>query len=101
MSSKKENKNQQKVESEEVKIVPTVDQKESKIEIQKLVDAIFQGYGANANEQLKENANVLIGKYLRQVVDEHECIKNYKTLVLYDSSTMIKSDADYIYNAVT
>ena len=99
MASKKENNNQPKSDHEKVVVVDG--RKEPKIEVSKLVDVIFQGYTANANEQLKESANGLIGKYLRQIVDEHECAKNYNILILYDSSTMIKSDADNIYNAVT
>lgn len=101
MITKKENINNQKIENEKIETSTTTEHKESKIEIKKLVDTIFQGYGANANDQLKENTNALIGKYLRQVTDEHECIKNYNMLILFDSSAMVKSDADNIYNSIT
>lgn len=66
-----------------------------------LISAIAKGYGEGATDTTKSVANNFIKKYLKQVVDKSEISDGNNLLILYDNSTMIKSDADNIYNAVT
>jgi hypothetical protein len=100
MTIKQDNKHQETNDHEISGTVTGEEKKEAKIEIQQLGDAIFQGYGINANDQLKKTADAVVKKYLRQITEEQECAKNYNVLILYDSSTMVKGDADNIYNAI-
>lgn len=100
MTTKQDNQNQKTNDDENFGPILGQEKKEAKIEIPKLVDAIFQGYSANANDQLKKTADTVIKKYIRQIAEEHEHFKEFNILILYDSSTMVKGDADNIYNAV-
>jgi ClpP class serine protease len=68
---------------------------------EKLINSMFAGYGENATEEKKEEANKLIKEYLKQISKKHGCCDTYNILVLYDNGTLLKSDADRIYNAVT
>ena len=100
MAIKQANQNQTTNDDENLGSISCEEEKKEKIEIPKLVDAIFQGYGANANDQLKKTADIVIKKYVRQVAEEQELFNDYNILILYDSSTMVKDDADNIYNAI-
>jgi len=66
-----------------------------------LINAIVKGYGEDATEATKSVARSFIKKYLKQVIDSSEIGDKKNLLILYDDSTLIKSDADNIYNAIT
>ena len=72
-----------------------------KVDIGKVMEMIFQGYGAGGNDQAKQVACKIIKEYLNQIICETPIAKQYNFLILYDSTTMVKSDADNIYSAVT
>ena len=71
------------------------------ITIKDLVDKMFSGYGVNGTDPDKEIAKETIRKYMQQQVAKISIANKYNILVLFDSSTMVKSDADNIYAAVT
>jgi ClpP class serine protease len=66
-----------------------------------LFSSIVSGYKADGTEDDKKIAKNNIKQYLKQVVEKTELSSKFNIAVLYDSSTMVKSDADSIYNAVT
>jgi len=66
-----------------------------------LVTAIFTAYSDTGTEDMQSECNNLIKAYLKQVSKEHDCCRAYNVLVLYDNGTLVKSDADRIYNSVT
>ncbi|HKR04492.1 MAG TPA: hypothetical protein VJY62_07635 [Bacteroidia bacterium] len=66
-----------------------------------LISAILAGYGDKATEQTKNEGNDTISKYLLQVANDFPCCSKYNIVCLYDDGTLIKSDADRIYNTVT
>jgi hypothetical protein len=72
-----------------------------KIELSGLFDALYSGYGPNGNDQAEKGAKELISKYLLQVASKHETWGKYNTIVVFDSSQMVKEDADHVYNALT
>jgi hypothetical protein len=86
-----------------IQIIPQEQEKKAnKIEVPQLFNSIYEGYGPNSNDQTKQsNANSIILKYLKQEILDSPCFDKYNIIVLYDSTTMVKSDADNIYNAVT
>ncbi len=69
-----------------------------------LIDALrsmITGYGDKSTEIGKTECAKTIQKYLRSLAAKHACAKKYNVIILYDDSTLVKSDADRIYNAVT
>lgn len=66
-----------------------------------LLSSIVSGYKADGSDEDKKIAKEKIKLYLKQVIEKNELAKEFNIVVLYDSSTMVKSDADSIYNAVT
>ncbi len=72
-----------------------------KVDLGKVMEMIFQGYGTSGNDQTKQVACKIIKEYLNQIICETPIAKQYNFLILYDSTTMVKSDADNIYSAVT
>ncbi len=80
---------------------PTTVEPPKKLTLNNLISAVFSGYGEKANEQSKNDCNATISKYLTQIAYEYECCKNYNVVCLYDDGSIVKSDADKIYNSVT
>lgn len=74
---------------------------EPKITIEELASKIFSGYGVAGTDADKKEANEAIKKYIKQQIYENPIYNKYNLIFLFDSSTMIKSDADKIYSAVT
>lgn len=82
---------------EDVKTEP----KAVEITIKDLVDKMFTGYRSEGTDPDKDVAKEIIRKYMQQQIAKIPVSSKYNVLVLFDSSTMIKSDADNIYTAVT
>ncbi len=72
-----------------------------KVTIGDLIQSIFTGYGDNANDQTKAACNLTISKYLFQVTSSYPCFNDYNIVALYDEGSLVKQDADRIYNSVT
>lgn len=66
-----------------------------------LFNSILEGYKTDGIQKDKDKAVCDIKTYLQQIVTKHPVSEAYNVLILHDSSTMLKSDADSIYNAVT
>lgn len=71
------------------------------ITIQDLFKDLFAGYGENGTDSAKQICNKTISNYLKQEASKVPCYDNYNIIVLYDDNTLVKGDADNIYNAVT
>ena len=71
------------------------------IGFQELVKELIAGYGENATDPSKQNCNQTILKYLKQEASKVACYNKYNIIILYDDTSLVKSDADNIYNAVT
>lgn len=72
-----------------------------KIGMPELFTAFHSGFSDTATDAGKAKAYQTFSQYLRQEVSNNPSFANYNIVILYDNSTMIKSDADKIYNAVT
>lgn len=93
-------------ESKEVKInePKTVEVEETKVEETTLLDvykSLFKAYGENGDRDNISNFNSVFQNYLSKIFDKSTLSKIYELIVLYDDTTMLKSDADKIYDAVT
>lgn len=66
-----------------------------------IIQGLFKGYGKDHTEESKKEFNQLLSKYLSQITSDFQLIDKYNILILYDDSTLIKSGADKIYNAIT
>jgi ClpP class serine protease len=73
----------------------------AKLTIENLIHAFFNGYGKDSSDENKKVFNEVLKKYLDQLVQTYNFEKKYNILILHDDSTLIKSDADKIYSAVT
>lgn len=71
------------------------------IGLQDLIKDLIAGYGENATDTGKQNCNKTIATYLKQEASKIKCYTKYNIIVLYDDTTLVKGDADNIYNAVT
>lgn len=79
----------------------TDDSQVSEINEKQLFDKIFVAYDAGGTESDKTKAKDVIRKYITQKVQKRSISDKYNILLLFDSSVMVKSDADNIYTAVT
>jgi hypothetical protein len=75
--------------------------KDSKLTQTDVVKSIVKSYSTTSTDTDKASCNSIIKQYLKEAVKEYKCCANYNILVLYDNGTMVKSDADRIYNAVS
>lgn len=66
-----------------------------------LFNSILEGYKTDGTEKDKRKAISNIKGYLQQIVTENPISNTHNILILHDSTTMMKSDADNIYNSVT
>jgi hypothetical protein len=66
-----------------------------------LMNAMFEGLSEKATEQGKSKSKQIVKQYLKQASQKHACCNKYNILVLYDNGTLVKSDADRIYNSIT
>ncbi|MCI5166964.1 MAG: hypothetical protein D3903_12940 [Candidatus Electrothrix sp. GM3_4] len=71
------------------------------ISIGNLLNSIAKGYRADGTEEDQSIAKQNISKYLLQSAAKNRISEMYNVVILYDASTMVKSDADSIYNAIT
>jgi hypothetical protein len=67
-----------------------------------LIEAINAGFGEKSSPENVKHCNKVIQDYLKQIVAEYPDIAaKYNILILNDSGSIVPSDADKIYNAVT
>lgn len=74
--------------------------KSSEITRQDIWHVILQGYGSKGTDEDKRNCIAKITAYLKQEAGKVSAVSNYNILILFDTLTMIKADADKIYNAI-
>lgn len=66
-----------------------------------VINAIFDAFHGSGGTQAKKNeCNVIIKQYLKQVATENDAFDKYNVIILYDNGKLIKQDADRIYSAV-
>lgn len=70
------------------------------ISLENLIGALLGGYGENSTGQGKSEFQELLTKFLKQEINKHHCASVYNILILFDNTTLIKSDSDQIYRAV-
>ena len=66
-----------------------------------IIQSLFTAYTEKGTDVDKKTCNTLIKNYFHQLIKGHGCCENYNILILYDTGTLVKSDADRIYNSVT
>ncbi len=76
-------------------------EEQRKITMDDIIQSVFKGYGKDSTDETKKEFYQLLSKYLYQTAEDFGLAEKYNTLILYDDSTLIKSDADKIYNAIT
>lgn len=75
---------------------------EQKLSFNDVIDSIFKGYKQDGIKKDQHQAKQNIKEYMQTVTGNYKKIlEKYNILVLHDSTTMLKSDSDNIYNAVT
>lgn len=85
-------------ESNETKVEETP----KEIQLIDVIKLLLTVYKEDGEDVLKQKFIESFRKYLYQIFEKHPVIsKKYNFVFLYDDSTMLKSDADKIYNAVT
>lgn len=102
-SQKKEADAKQTAESETTEDSSNADAETSKdtVDIQDLIRSLYEGYGPNGTDQSKKVAHDTLRAYIQQIAANSKIGDKYNLLILHDGSTMIKDDADHIYNAIT
>jgi len=66
-----------------------------------VIAALLNAFSGESDEVKKQDFYKAFTTYLKQEVEKFKCLSKYNLVVLYDDSTMLKSDADKIYSAVT
>ena len=89
---------------EQIKTIENLSEKEIESKEIKSFEVIRSMIDACSGESDDVKKNIFFEafkQYLIQEVNKFKCINSYNLVVLFDDSTMLKSDADKIYNAVT
>ena len=87
---------------EEVEIQNTTEESQEKaVQTFDVVRLLIDTYRIDGDENQKGLFLETFRKYLLQVIDKYKIKDKYNFVFLFDSSTMLKSDADKIYNSVT
>jgi Serine dehydrogenase proteinase len=89
---------------EEVKETPKVAEKTiESVEIKpfEVIRTLIDGYGSESDDSKKNIFFNTFRLYLLQEINKFKCLDKYNLVILFDDTTMMKSDADKIYNAVT
>jgi ClpP class serine protease len=76
-------------------------QEDQEITVKQLMDQLFSGFGSTGTDADRTKAKEMIRKYINQKLSKNPIYQKYNIIVLFDSSIMVKSDADSIYRAVT
>lgn len=66
-----------------------------------VIKLLIDSYRDEGDDTIKPEFNKKFQAYLEQEINKYSCTSKYNIVVLYDDSTMLKSDADKIYNTVT
>lgn len=93
-----------KTEAKEVKskeIAETPEPEVKEIESYTVIKLLIDTYRDEGDDSLKPKLHETLQAYLEQEINKHLCAKKYNIVILHDNSTMLKSDADKIYNTVT
>ena len=75
--------------------------KEKRLSSYDVVSLLLKAYGADKNEKSTSEFQQKFKLLLQQIVNNSSISNKYHFLVLFDNLTMLKSDADKIYDAVT
>lgn len=75
--------------------------KKETISLADLLNNVFNAYGEKGTDESRKECLKRISIYLKQEVTKFAVSSKYNILVLYDTSSLIKTDADRIYNAIT
>ncbi len=66
-----------------------------------VIKALIDAYSSDSDDVKRSIFFKAFKQYLIQEVNKFKCISKYNLVILFDDTTMMKSDADKIYNAVT
>lgn len=66
-----------------------------------VIKALIDAYSSDSDDAKKSIFFKAFKQYLFQEVNKFKCMSKYNLVILFDDTTMMKSDADKIYNAVT
>ncbi len=66
-----------------------------------VIKTLIDAYSSDSDDDKKNVFFKTFKLYLLQEINKFKCINNYNLVILFDDTTMMKSDADKIYNAVT
>lgn len=72
-----------------------------KLTRQDLMKSIIDAYSEDGTDVSKKECNKLITRCLKQIICDYDCASSKNIIFLYDDSTLIKSDSDKIYYAIT
>lgn len=62
---------------------------------------IIDTYSDSPTEQNENNVKAIVSKYLKEIWNRMPELAKYNVVILYDSSTLVKQDADSLYSAIT
>jgi ClpP class serine protease len=68
---------------------------------QNIIEEYFRGYGGSGSEEGKKDFGIAFSEKMKFISRTHSCSSKYNILVIYDSTSMVKSDSDRIYQAIS
>lgn len=70
------------------------------VSFEELFNKFIEAYGKTDSDVEKEKFAALLSRRLRQEMVTHTLPKDYNLLILFDNTTLVKSDSDAIYTAI-
>lgn len=86
--------------AQEITAEASVEPAPKEIELTDVFGAMFDGFGKNGNDELQKKAKSLLANFIEQEIKKSTITEKYNIAIIYDSSTLVKDDADYVYSAV-
>lgn len=71
------------------------------MKIKEVFSALIDGYGPNNDKAKQGEFEKLLSECLNEVIDKSPIKDKYNVVILFDDSTLVRSDADKIYKALT
>lgn len=71
------------------------------VSFDELFEALLDGYGKKDSRDAKIKFNSLFSSRLKQIASKHGCHTIHNILIIFDNTTLYKSDADRVYLAVS
>lgn len=71
------------------------------MKLNEVLGALISGYGPSEDKAKQKEFEKLLSQYLHEVIDNSPIKDKYNIVILFDDTTLVRSDADKVYKALS